>query len=93
MAFLEENCLLDILTDDILEECHPFVCGDDDMDEILIRKKELEEKYDAKIYISRYRGRKISSTMIRENPEEHKELIPEGTYRYIREHGLYGSGQ
>ncbi len=33
MAFLEENCVLNILTDDILEECHPFVCGDDDMDE------------------------------------------------------------
>ena len=33
MAFLEENCILDILTDDILSECHPFVCGDEDMDE------------------------------------------------------------
>ena len=33
MAFLEENCILDILTDDILNGCHPFVCGDDDMDE------------------------------------------------------------
>ena len=33
MAFLEENCVLDILTDGILNECHPFVCGDDDMDE------------------------------------------------------------
>ena len=33
MAFLEENCVLDILTDGILTECHPFVCGDDDMDE------------------------------------------------------------
>lgn len=33
MAFLEENCILDVLTDDILKECHPFVCGDDDMDE------------------------------------------------------------
>ena len=33
MAFLEENCVLDILTDGILSECHPFVCGDDDMDE------------------------------------------------------------
>ena len=33
MAFLEENCVLNILTDDILTECHPFVCGDDDMDE------------------------------------------------------------
>lgn len=67
--------------------------GDDDMDEILARKKELEEKYSAKIYISKYRGRKISSTMIRENPESCKDLIPEGTYRYIREHVLYESGQ
>lgn len=25
MAFLEENCILDVLTDDILKECHPFV--------------------------------------------------------------------
>ena len=33
MAFLEENCVLDILTDGILTECHPFVCGDNDMDE------------------------------------------------------------
>ncbi len=33
MAFLEENCILDVLTDGILKECHPFVCGDDDMDE------------------------------------------------------------
>ena len=33
MAFLEENCILDVLTDDILKECHSFVCGDDDMDE------------------------------------------------------------
>ena len=33
MAFLEDNCILDILTDDILNGCHPFVCGDDDMDE------------------------------------------------------------
>ena len=33
MAFLEENCVLSILTDGILSECHPFVCGDDDMDE------------------------------------------------------------
>jgi len=33
MAFLEDNCVLDVLTDGILTECHPFVCGDDDMDE------------------------------------------------------------
>ena len=41
MAFLEENCVLNILTDDILSECHPFVCGDDDMDEFF-RKDALD---------------------------------------------------
>ena len=41
MAFLEENCVLDILTDGILTECHPFVCGDDDMDEFF-RKDALD---------------------------------------------------
>lgn len=41
MAFLEENCVLDILTDDILRECHPFVCGDEDMDEFF-RKDALD---------------------------------------------------
>ena len=60
------------------------------MEEILSRKKVLEKEYDAKIYISGYRGRNISSTMIRENPEKYKELIPAGTYEYIRNHGLYG---
>lgn len=63
--------------------------GDDDMDRILLRKKELEEKEYAKIYISKYRGRNISSTMIREDPEGCKSFIPEGTYEYIRKHGLY----
>lgn len=33
MAFLEENCVLDVLTEGILSECRPFTCGDDDMDE------------------------------------------------------------
>lgn len=33
MGFLEDNCILDTLSDDILAECHPFTCGDDDMDE------------------------------------------------------------
>ncbi len=33
MAFLEDNCILNTLSDDILAECHPFSCGDDDMDE------------------------------------------------------------
>lgn len=33
MAILEEHCILDVLTDEILSECEPFTCGDDDMDE------------------------------------------------------------
>jgi len=41
MAFLEENCVLSILTDGILSECHPFVCGDDDMDEFNSQVKGL----------------------------------------------------
>ena len=41
MDFIGDNCVLDILTDDILEECQPFVCGDDDMDEFF-RKDSLD---------------------------------------------------
>lgn len=37
MGFLEDKCILDLITDDILNECHPFVCGDDDMDEFFAK--------------------------------------------------------
>lgn len=37
MAFLEENCILSMITDGILKECHPFICGDDDMDEFFAK--------------------------------------------------------
>lgn len=37
MGFLEDKCILDLITDDILTECHPFVCGDDDMDEFFAK--------------------------------------------------------
>lgn len=33
MVFLEENCILNVLTEEILAESNPFTCGDDDMDE------------------------------------------------------------
>ena len=33
MAFLEENCILSVLTEEILAESNPFTCGDDAMDE------------------------------------------------------------
>lgn len=37
MTFLEENCILDMITDDVLSECHPFLCGDEDMDEFFAK--------------------------------------------------------
>lgn len=37
MTFLEENCILNMITDDILKECHPFICGDVDMDEFFAK--------------------------------------------------------
>ena len=67
--------------------------GDDDMDAILERKAELEAGENARICISKYRGRNISSTAIREDPEGNKDLLPAGTYEYIREHGLYINGR
>lgn len=33
MTFLEENCIFEVLTNHILLESYPFVCGDNDMDE------------------------------------------------------------
>ena len=37
MAILEEHCVLDVLTENILSECQPFTCGDEDMDEFFRR--------------------------------------------------------
>ena len=64
--------------------------GDDDTEKILLRKTELEKTENASIYISRFRGKDISSSLIRGNVERYKKLVPEGTYGYIKEHGLYG---
>ena len=34
MGFIADKCIFEVLTQDILSECHPFTCGDDnDMDE------------------------------------------------------------
>ncbi|MBO7361787.1 MAG: nicotinate (nicotinamide) nucleotide adenylyltransferase [Lachnospiraceae bacterium] len=63
--------------------------GEDDIGLILEKKKDLEEKYAAKIIITSFRGRVVSSTLIRSNPDKYKDLIPEGTYEYIKEHHLY----
>ena len=63
--------------------------GEDDIGVILEKKKDLEEKYGARIIITSFRGRVISSTLIRSNPDKYKDLVPKGTYEYIKEHHLY----
>ena len=63
--------------------------GEDDINVILEKKQKLKKKYGAKIIISSFRGRVLSSTLIRENPEEYRELIPEGAFEYIKTHHLY----
>ncbi len=63
--------------------------GDRTDAEILEKKEELESKYSARIRISSYRGRVISSSAIRNDLESSKDLIPMGTYEYIKEHHLY----
>ncbi len=63
--------------------------GADDMDAILARKRELEETAGARIYISKFRGREISSSMIRDDIMGHADLVPEGTLEYIKAHHLY----
>ena len=54
-----------------------------------LKKKDLEEKYGARIIITSFRGRVISSTLIRSNPDKYKDLVPKGTFEYIKEHHLY----
>ena len=63
--------------------------GDRSTEEISAKKDELELKYGARIIITSYHGRVISSSMIRHDVEAHRDLIPEGTYEYIKEHLLY----
>lgn len=43
MGFLEINCILKTITDDTLKECHPFACGDDDMDEVFDYERDVQE--------------------------------------------------
>lgn len=45
MGFLENNCILKTITDDTLNECHPFACGDDDMDEFFAKDALNYTKY------------------------------------------------
>ena len=63
--------------------------GADDMDAILARKRELEETAGARIYISEFRGREISSSMIRDDIMGHADMVPAGTLEYIKAHHLY----
>ena len=50
MGFLAENSIFEVLTQDVLSECHPFTCGDDaDMDEFFAK--------DALVYARRRIGK------------------------------------
>lgn len=64
--------------------------GTDDISEIHRRKAYLEEKFAARIIISNFRGRDISSSYIRDDILGCGELIPAGTYEYIIKNHLYG---
>ena len=65
--------------------------GEDDPQKILARKRELEERSGARIFISGFHGKTISSSMIREDIARYADLIPKGTLEYIKEHHLYGA--
>ena len=45
MAFLADHCMLSLLTESILAECHPFICGDEDMDEFFRKDALSYSKY------------------------------------------------
>ncbi len=64
--------------------------GGDDLRKIRARKRELEEREGARIIITKFRGREISSSAIRDDILNNADMLPEGTRRYIREHHLYG---
>lgn len=50
MSFLDQKCRFEVLTEDVLRECYPFTCGeDDDMDEFFCK--------DALIYNRRRLGK------------------------------------
>ncbi len=63
--------------------------GSDDMSQIMERKKELEDREGARILITEFRGREISSSGIRDNIEVCKDLIPASELDYIKTHHLY----
>ncbi|MCR5279720.1 MAG: nicotinate (nicotinamide) nucleotide adenylyltransferase [Lachnospiraceae bacterium] len=65
--------------------------GSDDLSRILIRKRELEEKEGARIIITEFKGREVSSSAIRDNIEACRDMLSEGTYEYIKSHHLYES--
>ena len=50
MGFIDDKCIFQVLTKDVLSECHPFTCGDDgDMDEFFQK--------DALVYTRRRLGK------------------------------------
>lgn len=62
------------------------------MEEMERKKKELEEKFDAKIMLFQFMNLEVSSTMIRERIREGKSvryLLPDIELEYIKEKGYY----
>lgn len=64
--------------------------GGEDLRKIRARKNELEKREGARIIITRFRGREISSSAIRDDITGNSDMLPPGTYGYIKEHHLYG---
>ncbi|MCR5476333.1 MAG: nicotinate (nicotinamide) nucleotide adenylyltransferase [Lachnospiraceae bacterium] len=64
--------------------------GDEDPERILEAKRDLEERYGARVQICGFTGPAISSTGIREDIAAQASALPEGVLAYIREHHLYG---
>lgn len=63
--------------------------GTDDTGGIIKQKQKLEEEYGARVVITNFRGKDISSSGIRDNISESEGMLPKGTYEYILEHHLY----
>ena len=58
---MKKNCILDTITDDVLKKCHPFVCGDPDLNDFLLNDAKLFfEKRIANTYVFEDNGQVIA---------------------------------
>ncbi|MCR4902975.1 MAG: nicotinate (nicotinamide) nucleotide adenylyltransferase [Butyrivibrio sp.] len=65
------------------------VRGTDTRTDAIDRKKYLEDKYGARIIITKFKGPDISSTMIKKDITENADLMPKRVYRYIVKNNIY----